>query len=167
MLLKAVTEKKDKLSRYPQQRVHTLIHRTCCKPLHQELVPDTQFPEALIPPNRPCRTGLTSLESSWNPKPSMGSAPSSRTSEIFNSKPDRPCYLQTSIYRNCTPETSGTSETLQYLWNLRTAPPLCSTTPKALGVSLLRNPCHINNCTFSPEFSSKPEVLTHLPKCPP
>ena len=91
VLLKAVTEKKDKLSRYPQQRVHTLIHRTCCKPLHQELVPDTQFPEALIPPNRPCRTGLTSLESSWNPKPSMGSSPSSRTSEIFNSKPDRPC----------------------------------------------------------------------------
>lgn len=123
VLLKAVTEKKDKLSRYPQQRVHTLIHRTCCKPLHQELVPDTQFPEALIPPNRPCRTGLTSLESSCNPKPSMGSSPSSRTSEIFNSKPDRPCYLQTSIYRNCTPETSGTSETLQYLWNLRTARP--------------------------------------------
>lgn len=56
VLLKAVTEKKDKLSRYPQQRVHTLIHRTCCKPLHQEPVPDTQFPEALIPPNGPCRT---------------------------------------------------------------------------------------------------------------
>ena len=132
MLLKAVTEKKDKLSRYPQQRVHTLIHRTCCKPLHQELVPDTQFPEALIPPNRPCRTGLTSLESSWNPKPSMGSSPlqrkklPSRTSEIFNSKPDRPCCntSRPPIYiRNCAPETSGTSETLQYLWNLRTARP--------------------------------------------
>lgn len=126
VLLKAVTEKKDKLSRYPQQRVHTLIHRTCCKPLHQELVPDTQFPEASISPTR--LAGLTSLESrssgtSWNPKPSMGSSPSSRTSEIFNSKPDRPGYLHTSIYRNCTPETSGTSETLQYLWNLRTARP--------------------------------------------
>lgn len=98
VLLKAVTEKKDKLSRYPQQRVHTLIHRTCCKPLHQELVPDTQFPEALIPPNPPCRThfpGILLEPKAFNGKfpPFSGkSFPSSRTSEIFNSKPDRPCY---------------------------------------------------------------------------
>lgn len=89
VLLKAVTEKKDKLSRYPQQRVHTLIHRTCCKPLHQELVPDTQFPEALIPPNRPCRTHFPGIKA-FNGKfpPSAEKVPHPRV-PLKSSTPNR------------------------------------------------------------------------------